>query len=312
MVNNPKAVPYGIALPQVFPDGPVDMGLVRDSAIRAEALGYDGLWVMDQITGGAAALEPINLLSYAAAVTSKIRLGTSVIVVLNRNPVILAKEFSTLDNLSDGRLIVGLGLGNPRKENSRIGAQTRRRVDHFVESLEVMRALWEQPQAKHGGQFWTLDGDAMEPKPVQRPGPPIWFGAGHPDALRRAVRHGDGWMGAGSSTTQQFRKNVEILNESLDASGRDPSTFPISKRVYIGIDDDEQRGERGLQKFFAEYYGNAELALQVAVRGSISRCVEGLNEILESGAQMLMFNPAYEHMRHLETIAQEIVPQLRG
>ena len=311
MVNNEKAVPYGIALPQVFPDGPVDMGLVRDSAERAEALGYDGLWVMDQIIGGASALEPIGLLSYAAAVTNRIRLGTSVIVVSNRNPVLLAKEFGTLDNLSNGRVIVGLGLGNRLKQNSRIGAQTKRRVDHFVESLEVMRALWEQPQANHSGRFWTLDGEAMEPKPVQKPAPPIWFGAGHPDALRRAVRYGDGWMGAGSSTTEQFKKNVAIVNESLDAIGRDPSTFPISKRVYVGLDDDENRAERRLQKWFGQYYGNAELASQVAVWGSLSRCVEGVQEVLEAGAQMLMFNPAFEHMEHLEAIAQEIVPQLR-
>ena len=311
MKNNADLVPCGIALPQVFPDGPVDMGLVRDYAARAEDLGYQGLWVMDQIFGGASALEPIGLLSYVAAVTRTIHLGTSVIVVQNRNPVLLAKELSTLDNLSGGRLIVGLGLGNRSEKNSPLGAPTERRVDHFVESLDVMRALWEQPKASHNGRFWTLDGESMEPKPVQNPAPPVWFGAGHPDALRRAVRYGDGWMGAGSSTTEQFRKNVSILDESLAASGRDPSTFPISRRVYIGLDDDEKRAERRLQNWFGEYYGNAELASRVAVWGSLSRCIDGLNEILESGAQMLMFNPAFEHMDHLETIANEIVPQLR-
>ena len=311
MEKSAVLVPYGIALPQVFPDGLVDMGLVRNYADRAEALGYDGLWVMDQIFGGASALEPVSLLSYVAAVTSTIRLGTSVIVVQTRNPVLLAKELGTLDNLCNGRLIVGLGLGNRPKQASPLGAPTEGRVPHFVESLDVMRALWQQPTVSHSGRFWTLDGESMEPKPVQRPGPPVWFGAGHPDALMRAVRYADGWMGAGSSTTEQFRKNVAILNEGLTTSGRDPSTFPISKRVYIGLDDDEKRAERRLQTWFGQYYGNAELASQVAVWGSLSRCVDGLNEILESGAQMLMFNPAFDHMDHLETIAREIIPQLR-
>ena len=306
-----EAVPCGIAIPQVFHDGPVNMALVRDYVTRAETLGYHSLWVQEQIIGGTSALEPMSLLCYVAAVTRNIRLGTAVIVATTRNPVLLAKEFSTLDQLSDGRLIIGIALGGRPRQYSVLGGPSERRVRHFVESLQVMKALWTQPRASFDGHFWKLDGETMEPKPVQKPHPPLWFGGRHSDGLRRAVHQGDGWMGAGSTTTAQFREHVSIIRESLAASGRDPATFPISKRVYIAVDDDEARAERRLREWFGQRYGNADMASQVSVWGSTSRCVEGLADILEGGAQMLMLNPVFDHMEHLEALRHEVIPHLR-
>ena len=107
----PNAVPCGIAIPQAFPDGNVDMELVRAYVTRAEALGYHSLWVQDQTIGGTPSLEPISLLCYVAAAAQRIRLGVSVLVTTVRNPVHLAKQLGSLDHLSKGRLIVGVGLG---------------------------------------------------------------------------------------------------------------------------------------------------------------------------------------------------------
>ena len=183
---------------------------------------------------------------------------------------------------------------------------------HFVESLEVMKALWQQPRASYNGHFWKLNGESMEPKPIQKPHPPIWFGGRHPDALRRAVLYADGWMGAGGTSTEQFKQHVAIIRESLEASGRDPSTFSISKRVYIALDDDEVRAEGRLREWVNRYYGSADLASQVSVWGSASRCIEGLADVVEGGAQMLMLNPVFEHMEHLEALRQEVVPHLRA
>src|SRR6266511_5840637 len=99
-----------------------------------------------------------------------------------------------------------------------------------------MKALWTQAEIKFHGRFWQLDGAAMEPKPFQKPHPPIWFGANHPAALRRAVRHGDGFFGAGSSTTTQFAEQVPIVRQALAEAGRDTAGFGIAKRVYIAVD----------------------------------------------------------------------------
>ena len=303
-------VPCGIAIPQVFPDQPVDMRLVRDYAARAEALGYHSLWVQEQIIGDTSSLEPLALLSYVSAITDKIRLGVAVIIATTRNPVLLAKELGTLDQLSAGRLIVGLALGGNPRQYRLYGAPSERRVRHFVDSLETIRALWTQPRADLKTHFWQLDGVPMEPKPVQKPHPPIWFGGRHPDALRRAVRYGDGWMGAGSTSTGQFREHVGIIRQALERSGRDPSTFAISKRVYVALDDDEARAERRLRDWFGQRYGNADLASRVSVWGSASRCLEGLTEIVEDGGKMLMLNPVFDHMEHLEALARDVVPNL--
>lgn len=305
-----SAVPCGVAVPQVFPDGRIDMGLVRSYVRRAEELGYHSLWVQEQIIGATACLEPISLLSYVSAVTERIRLGTSVLVTTTRNPVLLAKELSALDNLSQGRLIMGLALGGRPGHYRLLGAPTDRRVRHFVEGLAVMEALWTQPEAEFDGEFWRLDGEGMEPKPVQRPRPPLWFGGRHPDALLRAVRYADGWMGAGSTTSVQFAGHVESIRRNLAAAGRDPSTFAISKRVYVAVDDDEARAERRLREWFGRYYGSADLASQVAVWGSASRCVDGLMEIVRAGAGMVMLNPAFDHLEHLEVLTGEVVPHL--
>ena len=286
------------------------MGLVRAYVARAETLGYHSLWVQEQIIGGPASLEPVSLLCYAAALTKTIRLGTAVVVATTRNPVLLAKELSTLDHMCNGRLIVGLALGGRPRQYPLLGAPSERRVRHFEESLQVMKALWQQKRATYSGHFWKLDGEAMEPKPVQSPHPPVWFGGRHPDSLRRAARLADGWMGAGSTTTAQFRGHVRTIRERLESLGRDPSTFPISKRVYVALDDDEARAERRLRDWFGQRYGNADMASQVSVWGSASRCVDGLAEVLDSGAGMLMLNPVFDHMEHLEALRHDVIPHL--
>ena len=306
-----QLVPCGIAIPQTFTEGPVDMDLVRAFATRAEALGYHSLWVQEAIIGGPPTLDAVSLLSYVAAITHEVRLGTAVIVLTTRNPVLLAKELATLDQMSDGRLIVGVALGGRPSQYPLLGGPSERRVRHFTESLEVMKALWEQSETSYRGHFWTLDGEAIEPKPVQRPHPPLWFGGRHPHSLMRAGRYADGWMGAGSTSTAQFVDHVGILREELSRSGRDPATFAISKRVYVAIDDDEARAERRLREWFGLRYGNADMASEVSVWGSIERCVEGLARVVDAGAEMLMLNPAFDHMEHLETLHSDVIPRLR-
>ncbi|MCH8107594.1 MAG: LLM class flavin-dependent oxidoreductase [Chloroflexi bacterium] len=309
-MSTANGVQMGVAIPQVFLDGPIDMALVGSWIRKAEDLGFDSLWVQEGIVGNFRSLEPVSLLSYAAALTAKVRLGTSVMLAPLRNPVQLAKSLGSLDQLSQGRLTVGLGLGGRLSDYATFGISPEKRVRRFVEVLEVMKRLWVEPEAHYQGTFWQLDGISMEPKPVQKPHPPIWFGGGHPRALKRAVRHGDGWMGAGSSSTAQFREAVNHLQTFLEEAGRDPSSFPISKRVYIAIDDDEARAEKRLREWFGGRYNNAERASEVGVWGSVSHCIEQLAEVVAAGAGMLMINPVFDHMDHLELLSQEVAPNL--
>ena len=137
-----SGVKLGIAVPQGFADGAVDMGLVRRFVARAEALGYDDLWVAEQITGTIASLEPTGLLAYVAALTERVRIGASVFVSTLRNPVQFAKSLSTLDHLSEGRLTVGLGLGTNTRMFPAYGLPEERRVARYVEGIRIMKALW--------------------------------------------------------------------------------------------------------------------------------------------------------------------------
>ncbi|MEE8305560.1 MAG: LLM class flavin-dependent oxidoreductase [Candidatus Tectomicrobia bacterium] len=301
--------PCGIAIPQAFIDRPVDMQLVRSYVSRAEALGYDSLWVQEQIVGDVPILEPLTLLSYVAALTSRLRLGTSVMLTVLRNPVQLAKSLASLDQMSQGRLTVGIGIGGHVPETI-FGYTSERRVRRFVEGLQVMKTLWTESKATVSGNFWQFEGIAMEPKPVQKPHPPVWFGARQEAALKRAVQHGDGFMGAGSSSTADFVKQYALLQQYLDDAQRDSETFAISKRVYIAIDDDRDRAERRLREWFGVRYKNADMAPRVSVWGSRSECIDRLNELAQAGAQHLMLNPVFDEMTHLELLAQEIVPHL--
>ena len=300
--------PCGIAVPQVFVDEPVDMGLVREFSKRAEALGYHSLWTQEQIIGSTPVLEPISLLCHVAAVTSTIGLGTAVVIASTRNPVHLAKQLATLDQMSGGRLIAGLALGGRRRQYALLGGPSERRARHFTESVEVIRALWTEAKPTYDGHFWKLNGESIAPKPLQQPHPPIWMGGRHPDGLRRAARIADGWMGAGSTSTAEFRGHVAALRDHLAERGRD--AFAISKRVYVALDDDEDRAGRRLAHWFGERYGNAEMAARVCVWGGEQRCVDGLAEVVDAGAEMLMLNPVFDHMEHVEALMRDIVPKL--
>jgi probable F420-dependent oxidoreductase len=307
-----KAVRCGIAIPQDFIDGPLDIPFLHTFLARAEALGYESAWVQEQIVGPVPILEPLTLLTYAAALTRTMRLGTSVMLTVLRNPIQLAKSLTSLDQLSQGRLTVGVGIGNQRPEDAAFGIPLERRARRFAEGIEVMKALWTQPTAPFTGQYWHLAGIAQEPKPVQRPHPPLWFGAREPAALRRAVRLGNGWMGAGSSSNADFKVQAQTIRGVLDEARRDPTTFTIAKRVYIGVDANKSRAEERLRRWFGIRYRNADMASRVAVWGGASECLDRLAELVESGAEHLLLNSAFDHLEHLDVLAQEIVPHLSG
>jgi len=307
--------PCGIEIPQIFIHGTVDMELVRSFSVKAEVLGYDSLWVQERIIGDFSMLEPVSLLNFVAALTSKVRLGTAVLLTVLRNPVQLAKSLSTLDQMSRGRLIVGVGIGGgiggrASLDPSVFGYSPERRVRRFTEGLGVMKALWTQPAASFQGLFWNFKDVSMEPKPMQKPHPPIWFGGHQEPALRRAVKHGDGWMGAGSSSASAFIRESGLVRRLLEEAGRDPAGFKISKRVYIAVDKDRDRAERRLREWFSARYKNGDLGPRVSVWGEAAECVEKLSQIVAAGAQHLVLNPMFDEMEHLELLAGEIMPRL--
>jgi probable F420-dependent oxidoreductase len=314
-----KVTEFGIPVPQVFLDGKADMELVRTTLCRAEELGYHSAWVQDQVAGEAPLLESISLLSYAAAVTSRLKLGVSVVVLPIRNAVQLAKNVSTLDNMSNGRVILGIGLGPVFAGDHYFqifGTRADEALRRFNENLRIMKSLWTEPQTDLKGEFYTLDRVAMEPKPIQKPHPPVWFGGQNPKALHRAVKNADGYMGAGPTTTKDFATQVTHIRRFLEQEGRDPATFPLSKRVYLAVDNDADRAKAGLDEFFQARYPwmiqkNPNFVADICVWGSPAKVAEGLAAVRESGAEMIVLNPLRNFIEQMEVLAEEVIPQLK-
>lgn len=300
---------FAISIPQTFADGTFDPAWLRAYLARAEALGFESAWSAEGILGPMPLLDPVDMLTYAAAHTERLRLGCVVLLTALRSPVHLAKSLSTIDQLSRGRLEIGIGLGAQTGIYPAFGVDPTTRVGRFNESLQVMKALWTEPRATFEGRFWQLRGLAMEPKPFQKPYPPIWFGGNHPNALRRAVRHGDGFFGAGSQTTAQFAEQVRTVRSLLAESGRDLAGFPIAKRVYIVVDDDRERAGRRLAEWFQRRYGRPGLE-SVAVWGPAAECVEGLREVAGAGAERILLDAPFDQAEQLERFASEIVPRV--
>ena len=303
-------VTLGVAIPQTFVGGPVDTRGMREFLQRAEALGYESAWVVEQILGSAASLEPVETLAWAAAVTERLRLGSAVLLTALRSPVHLAKALATIDQLSHGRLIVGVGLGGNPKVYPAYGLAAERRAARFAEGLRLMKRLWTEPRVSMAGEFFRLENASMEPKPVQKPHPPLWFGGHHPQALRRAVELGDGFIGAGSVSTAGFLEEIALLRRLLKDAGRDPASLPLGKRVYIAVDEDRARAGRRLAEWFGAFYGKPELATEVCVWGGPEECVDRLEEIVAAGVGFLMLNPVFDEMEHLELFASRIAPKL--
>ncbi|TVT28399.1 LLM class flavin-dependent oxidoreductase [Amycolatopsis rhizosphaerae] len=298
---------FAISLPQFVADGEFDPGGFRSYVRRAEELGYESGWTQEQVLGTMPHLDPLATMTYAAACTERLRLGCAVFVTPLHTPVHLAKSLSSLDQLSRGRLEVGIGTGGQGRMFSAFGIDGEGLVSRFNEGLRLVRELWTQPEVTFAGRFWQLENAAMEPKPFQKPGPPVWFGGGHPNALRRAARFGDGFFGAGSATTARFAEQVRLLREILAEENR--TDFPIAKRVYVHLDDDGERARAAVADGLEQIYGKRGLE-GVAVAGTPEECVRGIREVAEAGAELILFTPVTDQRRQMERLAAEVVPQV--
>src|ERR1700727_577354 len=189
---------FAISIPQYAHDSRFDDGAFRAHLSRAEELGvFEGAWVQEQVIGAADSLAPLQTLTYAAACTTHLRLGCAVFVLPLHNPLHLAKAISSLDCLSHGRVDVGVATGGKWRPFDAFGIDGDRPVARFNEALALMKACWTEPEINFDGRLWKLQGASMEPKPVQKPYPPIWFGGSVPAGLAGGGRHGEGCLGGG-------------------------------------------------------------------------------------------------------------------
>jgi len=301
---------FAISIPQYAHDSRFDADAFRTFLARVEELGmFEGAWVQEQVLGAAGSLAPLQTLTYAAACTEQLRLGCAVFVLPLHNPLHLAKAIGSLDCLSHGRVEVGVATGGRARPYAAFGIDPDKPVARFNEALALMKACWTEPEINFDGQLWKVQGASMEPKPVQKPYPPIWFGGSAPAGMRRAVRHGDGFMGAGSQTVTQFAEQVKVVREELVARRRDPDSFRIGKRVYIHVDDDAQRGRKRLEDALTRHYGRGGWSEHI-LAGPAEVCTSGVRAVADAGAELILLNPLVDEAEQLERLAAEVIPAL--
>ena len=296
-------IELGLSLPHRSPD-PIEIAAIRQVAQRAEALGFRDLWVTNNTLDEAGGcFDSLTLLTYAAALTTTIRVGVSVLVLPVYNPIHVAHQVATLDYLSGGRAILGVGLGR-EQHYAEFQIPRERRVRRFLESVELMKALWTQPKVTYQGQIFQLQDGVMKPKPVQKPHPPVWLGGGHPDALRRAAAIADGWMGAGGSTAAAFAKSVPVVRAALEKAGRDSASFPISKRVFMSVHERPEVAQAEVHRWFSVVYHNPDLTTAGGVYGTPAQVREQLEALVAAGASHLLLNPVTRYTEQVEALAE--------
>ncbi|WP_419910995.1 LLM class F420-dependent oxidoreductase [Candidatus Poriferisodalis sp.] len=227
---------FGFTVPNNF--GVDDPAEVVALAVEAEQLGFDSVWVNHHVLnvgyvwdrlGERPYHDALVTLTWMAAHTSRVRLGTSVLVMPYLHPMVLAKELATLDRLSGGRLVVGLGVGSLPEENELLGAEYDDRGRLSNEFVEVLDLLWTQPSASYDGHYYSFEGAVSSPKPLQQPRPPILIGGNRPPALRRVGRLGDGWHPMMLSP-ESVAKRLPVIREAAEAAGRSGIPAEVSVR----------------------------------------------------------------------------------
>jgi probable F420-dependent oxidoreductase len=280
---------FAIAIPQTYPD-PVR---IQRFLKRAEELPFVAAWCIEQVIGTAPVLESLTTLTYAAGITKRLRLGIAVLLIAQRNPIDLAKSLSSLDVLSNGRLIVGVGLGQSTRFYPAYGLAPEGRVARFRENLAIIKRLWTEDKVTLDGRFSHLESIPMEPKPVQKPHPPIWFGGHAEAALRRAVELGDGYIGAGSTPMDLFLEDIKQL----------PPNFPKAKRLYLALGDNLPR----LREWFGAFYGKPEMAEQVAVWGSPKHIADQIARLKDAGVNHVLLNPVFDEEIQMERLSEDVI-----
>ena len=227
----------GIHLPHIGQKASAEA--IRRAAVQAEELGFADVWVSEHIIvpkdraypPSAIFWDPVLTLTWAAAYTSRVGLGTSVLVLPMRHPLPLAKELATLQNLSGGRLILGAGVGWLAEEFAALGIPFERRGARTHEYIDVMRRLWTEKTSSHAGEFLQFAGVLSYPKPVSATGIPVWFGGESNAALRRVAEYGDGWIGFKVPPAEAGAK-IRRIEELLGANRRRRSDVTLAVSPY--------------------------------------------------------------------------------
>lgn len=245
---------------------------ITDIARRAEALGYRSLWTFQRLLAPLdgdeprldpqyrSVQDPLAVLAYLSAVTRTARLGVAVVNAPYVAPVVLAKTLTTIDQLSEGRLDVGIGAGWLREEFEAVGAPYERRGARVEEYVAVLQALWTGDVVEHHGAFYRVPRSRVDPKPVQKPHPPVLLGATAETALRRAGRIAAGWISSSRADPNTIGRSIDVVRAAAVDAGRDPDTLRFVCRAVVQVRDDARAPLVGSLSEIGDDLGRLEAA----------------------------------------------------
>jgi len=292
-------------------------GDLKTLARRVESLGYDSIWVPDHLSFHYPIYEALTHLSYIAAVTERVRLGTAVFLLPLRAAGLAAKQVATVDALSGGRVILGVGVGGEWKvEFDLAGVPREKRGARANEAICVMKALWRGESTDFDGAFSHFQGARIDPPPTQPGGPPVLVGGRSEAALRRAGRLGDGYLSYVLSP-EGIRKSLETVRREAEGVGRDPSSLQSAHLVFITVRPTYEAAlDEAAELLSARYRQDfREPAKKYCVLGPPADCAAQLRRYTDAGVRHLILSPIVpvaEHPEQFEQIAGEVLPALRS
>ena len=299
----------GLTIPGTAPDATPTTPLAF--ARRAEAAGLHSVWATDRIMDRTP--DPLVTLAAVAAVTTRVRLGTSVLLGALRRPLVLAKAVATLDALAAGRVILGLGAGSREDDFAAAQVPIRERGRRTDDLVALARLAWSgQPiayQGRNGGLNFSLG--PMGLRPPQGSRLPIWFGGGADPVLRRVAHIGDGFIGSTSGGVPGFRDRWAIIRAYAEQTGRDPASITPAALIHFSLDTDRERAREAMRTYLVQSYGPRRLEQGLGVMvGTPDDLVNGANAYFEAGVEVLLLTSITARLEHLDALLTEVVPRL--
>lgn len=285
---------FGIQGAGQYPEGMPDGGFFRDVAIQVEQAGYDSLWAGEHIAFENPIMDSITTLGFFAGATHRVQLGSGIVLLPLKHPSLVAKQTATIDHLSNGRFIFGIGVGGEGdKDFEAVGIPKARRGVRTDEAVAAIRKLWAGPNATHQGEFFQFEDITMEPQPVQPGGPPIWIGGKSERAVQRTAQLGDGWFPSFVSPNG-YARGIAQMKEQTAQYGRDFDRITQSIAIHTFIDDDGEHAFNHAKFHLAKRYGmefNDDQIRRIFLAGDPDYARSRIKEYEEAGLQHIVFIP---------------------
>lgn len=308
-----KEVKFGLMLPgyvSVTKSPPSKR--ILEFARTAERLGFESLWTSDVTTVRASRsyLEPLLTLCFVASVTSKVRLGTSVLVLPLINPVLLAKEVATMNYLFPGRIVLGVGIGHFKGEMNAVSIPFHERGERTEEALKILRMLWSGDKVSYHGKYYAFD-EASIGLRGEKGYPRILMGGKVDRALKRTALLGDGWIGAAYNTTPQvYRDCADKIKAYAKSAGRNLTGFEWVVSGYTYSSTSKETALKESVAYFKELYGGAPPpdVGAVSIMGSPKDCVKDIESKVRAGAETIILILLAKEDEQMELFSNEVIP----